>query len=65
MSPMEFDLLTDQYAPRAFADYSSNLSGTFQQVAPKGSYVGSPPRSRDKFVITHDKVIYKPTARFD
>ena len=30
-------------------DYSSNFSGTFQQVAPKGSYVGSPPRS---FVIT-------------
>ena len=60
MSPFENDLMRDKYAPRAFADYSSGMSGTFQQVCTKGSYVGSPPRSRDKYVITYDKIIYQP-----
>ena len=62
ISPQEHDLMTDKYAPRAFADYTANMSSTFQQVAPKGSYIGSPPRSRDKYIITREKMTFKPYA---
>ena len=60
ISPHEADLLSDKFAPRAFADYTSGLSGTFQASAPGGSFVGSPPRSRDKFHITPSKMQYLP-----
>ena len=60
LSPFENDLLTDKFAPRAFADYASGLSSTFQSSTPGGSFVGSPPRSRDKYIITYDKIKYKP-----
>lgn len=54
LSPIEADLLTDKYAPRAFADFSRNLSSTFAQVVSSGSYVGSPPRIRDKPIVSYE-----------
>jgi len=53
-SPVEADLLTDKYAPRAFADFSRNLSSTFPQVVSYGSFVGSPPRVRDKAIVSYE-----------
>ena len=49
LTPTEYDILNDKYAPRAFADYSRDMTSTFQQNAAGGSFCGSPPRTRDKF----------------
>eukprot|EP00325_Prymnesiales_sp_UTEX-LB-985_P002493 CAMPEP_0174694380 /NCGR_PEP_ID=MMETSP1094-20130205/1003_1 /TAXON_ID=156173 /ORGANISM="Chrysochromulina brevifilum, Strain UTEX LB 985" /LENGTH=161 /DNA_ID=CAMNT_0015890621 /DNA_START=82 /DNA_END=567 /DNA_ORIENTATION=+ len=54
LTPVEADLLTDKYAPRAFADATRNMSSTFPQVVSSGSYVGSPPRVRDKYIVSYE-----------
>jgi hypothetical protein len=65
LSPQEHDILKDKYAPRAFADYTRDLSSSFPGVAYGGSYVGSPPRARDKFIgqwFAHGKAAPSPTT---
>ena len=66
LTPCEFDLMNDKFAPRAFADYTRDLSSTFQQCSSGGSYTGSPPRTRDKFgagVVPHFRNSPSPTKK--
>jgi len=49
-SPATYDLKNDKFAPRSLAYASAKMSGTFSDSAGGGSYCGSPPRARDKFI---------------
>ena len=54
------DISNDRYAPRAFAHAASGLSGTFGNCSPGHSFVGAPPRTRDKFLVDFESVKYSP-----
>ena len=49
-SPQTYDLYCDRFAPRAIGYAGAKMSSTFAQGDMGGSYCGSPPRSRDKFI---------------
>lgn len=57
---MADDISCDKYAPRSFAHATSGMSGTFGNISPGHSYTGSPPRTRDKFLVDFESVTYKP-----
>jgi hypothetical protein len=44
----------------AFAAYTRGLSSTFQSFSQGASFKGSPPRTRDKFVVTQTDIKFKP-----
>ena len=54
------DISNDRYAPRAFNHAAAGLSGTFGNCSPGYSFTGSPPRTRDKFVVGYDTLVYTP-----
>ena len=54
------DISNDRYAPRAFNHAAAGLSGTFGNCSPGCSFTGSPPRTRDKFVVGYDTRVYTP-----
>lgn len=60
LDPYEHDLVNDKYAPRAFAYHTRGLSSTFASPVAGGSFTGSPPRTRDKFIVTQTDVVYHP-----
>ena len=49
-SPATFDLRNDIYAPRALGYAAAKMTTTFPQGDTGGSFAGSPPRARDKFI---------------
>jgi hypothetical protein len=59
-APPPDDISNDRYAPRAFNHACVGLSGTFGNCSPGASFVGSPPRTRDKFVVDFESVKYRP-----
>ena len=49
-STATYDLKNDKYAPRALGYAAAKMSSSFPQGETGGSYCGSPPRARDKFI---------------
>ena len=62
LDPHEHDLINDKYAPRAFAYHTRGMSSTFASPVHGGSFAGSPPRTRDKFIVTQTDVVCKSSG---